>query len=522
MPRQIKKGSTDVSLYFFIQDSSDGSPETGITITDLDLQYVRFGVAPSAKVDATALVATDSAHGDNKAIEIDGTDQPGLYRVDWPDAAFATGVNGVVLTVKGTGFHPAHMEIELVDYDPYDSVRAGLTALPNAVPGAAGGLLKTDLGRDYDTDLKSAAFAGGMVWVDSAGTASTSWPYGTAPFPTDTIARGKTIADANALTQLRVKGNHTLAAAMEGYNFIGGLYLDTTEIVNLGGYSVEHSSFRDLVVMGICGNAALISDQTTYTNCYLFSVTNIHGWVNDGRIEGTCSIRDTGYATLANVLFGSGVACTLTLQAPTQCDIENMSGELTLSGMDGGVCTVSMARGSVLTIDNTCTAGVLTITGAGIVTDNSNGTTVTIKVNEADVVQINSSTTVVTNLEDDYDGTGYAKANSTIGTTTTNTDMRGTDGANTTVPDAAGTAATLHGVTDGKIDALPTAAAIATAVMAKVVDGTIDVTEALTILVAVLAGDMAKSSNTYTYADQSGVTKVTEVLSDDAAARTIA
>ncbi len=30
--------------------------------------------------------------------------------------------------------------------------------------------------------------------------------------------------------------------------------------------------------------------------------------------------------------------------------------------------------------------------------------------------------------------------------------MRGTDGANTTVPDAAGTAATLHGVTDGKVD----------------------------------------------------------------------
>lgn len=30
--------------------------------------------------------------------------------------------------------------------------------------------------------------------------------------------------------------------------------------------------------------------------------------------------------------------------------------------------------------------------------------------------------------------------------------MRGTDSANTTVPDAAGTAATLHGVTDGKID----------------------------------------------------------------------
>jgi len=32
--------------------------------------------------------------------------------------------------------------------------------------------------------------------------------------------------------------------------------------------------------------------------------------------------------------------------------------------------------------------------------------------------------------------------------------MRGTDGANTTVPDVAGTAATLHGTTDGKVDAV--------------------------------------------------------------------
>jgi hypothetical protein len=48
---------------------------------------------------------------------------------------------------------------------------------------------------------------------------------------------------------------------------------------------------------------------------------------------------------------------------------------------------------------------------------------------EVDVIQISSSSTAANNLEDDYDGTGYAKANSTIGTCTTNTDMVGTAGA---------------------------------------------------------------------------------------------
>lgn len=81
-----------------------------------------------------------------------------------------------------------------------------------------------------------------------------------------------------------------------------------------------------------------------------------------------------------------------------------------------------------------------------------------------------------------------------------------------------------HSTTDALVSGLndPTSAAIATAVMAKVVDETLDVTEALKIIVAVLAGDMAKSSNTYTYDEQDGSVKLTEVVSASAVARTIA
>lgn len=49
--------------------------------------------------------------------------------------------------------------------------------------------------------------------------------------------------------------------------------------------------------------------------------------------------------------------------------------------------------------------------------------------NEVNVTQISGDSTAADNLELDYDGTGYAKANSTIGTCTANTDMRGTDSA---------------------------------------------------------------------------------------------
>ena len=109
----IKAGATDVTTYFALRLTADGKAATGLTITDFDLQYVRSGVAPVAKVDATALAATDSAHADNKAFEIDATDQPGVYRVDWPDAAFGTGVREVLLTVKVATAFTEHLRVEL-------------------------------------------------------------------------------------------------------------------------------------------------------------------------------------------------------------------------------------------------------------------------------------------------------------------------------------------------------------------------------------------------------------------------
>lgn len=109
----VAAGSTDVTTYFVLRLAADGTELTGATITDMDLQYVRSGAAPSAKVDATALDAANSAHADNKAIEIDGTDQPGLYRVDWPDAAFAAGVDEVILTVKYPTAFTEHLRVEL-------------------------------------------------------------------------------------------------------------------------------------------------------------------------------------------------------------------------------------------------------------------------------------------------------------------------------------------------------------------------------------------------------------------------
>ena len=168
----VAPGSTDVTTYFALRLTASGLDATALTITGIDLQYTRSGAAPSAKVDATALAATDSAHGDNQAIEIDATDQPGLYRVDWPDAAFAAGVREVILTVKVATAFTEHMRVELIDTpltaagirSAVGLATANLDTQLDALPTNAE--LATALGTADDAVLAAIASSSGGVFME--------------------------------------------------------------------------------------------------------------------------------------------------------------------------------------------------------------------------------------------------------------------------------------------------------------------------------------------------------------------
>jgi len=115
---RVRPNATDVTTYFKLVDPATGDEEVDLVITDLDISYVR-DLAVAVKADLTALAgATDAdravaAHADNKGTQIDSTNTPGLYRIDWPDAAFATGVAKVQLVVAGAAIDTAMMEVEI-------------------------------------------------------------------------------------------------------------------------------------------------------------------------------------------------------------------------------------------------------------------------------------------------------------------------------------------------------------------------------------------------------------------------
>src|SRR5574343_1768324 len=152
--RSIKKGSTDQSVVVRIIDSTDGTPETSVVYntSGIDLWYRREGATRTSITEAT-LSALNDAHSDGGVLHIGD----GYYRLDLPDAAVASsaGVNGVMVGGTVTGMIVIGCYVPLVDHDPYDGVRLGLTALPNAAADAAGGLPISDAG-GLDLDAKLA------------------------------------------------------------------------------------------------------------------------------------------------------------------------------------------------------------------------------------------------------------------------------------------------------------------------------------------------------------------------------
>lgn len=149
----VEKGATDVSLLVKIRDSS-GTDESGLTglaynSTGLTAYYARPGAAAVAITLATLALVT-TAHTDGGFIEIDATNMPGVYRLDLPDACFATGVRSCVVTLKGaTNMGQVDLEIDLqsaldVGTDNRVLVSANTHSSGQTIAGIAGTLNQLD------------------------------------------------------------------------------------------------------------------------------------------------------------------------------------------------------------------------------------------------------------------------------------------------------------------------------------------------------------------------------------------
>jgi hypothetical protein len=172
----VKAGSTSRLEHVFILDSTSatGAGKTALTNASVTAFYFRPGDTTTTGRSITLAAGTLGTWSSGGFIQVNATDMPGLYEIGIPNAIFAAGVNHAVVMIKGTGIAPVLLEYELVAYDPLDTVRLGLTALPNAVAGAVGGLPTGDAsGRVTVADKTGYSLA--TAPLDATQTAAAVW-----------------------------------------------------------------------------------------------------------------------------------------------------------------------------------------------------------------------------------------------------------------------------------------------------------------------------------------------------------
>jgi len=121
----IKNDENSITTYFVLRDTS-GDPCTALTITNLKMHYQEYQLAQVVDQAVTALAAANSAWDDFKAFHCGN----GVYRVDWPDAAFDAGIGKpVTLIVTVPTYDVITTYLELVLQPPVN-VHTVLEATP--------------------------------------------------------------------------------------------------------------------------------------------------------------------------------------------------------------------------------------------------------------------------------------------------------------------------------------------------------------------------------------------------------
>lgn len=151
-----KRGQGSIVLRVKIRNSSvsTGAGLTGLTsastgliistIADNEASATVYTVAGST-IESITTLGTYAAPTATKCRfkEVDSTNHKGVYEIQIADARFAvSNAKSLLVSVSGaTNAAECDALIPLQDVDPYDSVRAGLTAIPNVASGSAGGLI---------------------------------------------------------------------------------------------------------------------------------------------------------------------------------------------------------------------------------------------------------------------------------------------------------------------------------------------------------------------------------------------
>tara|TARA_R110000772_G_scaffold51809_6_gene118884 strand:+ start:2316 stop:4838 length:2523 start_codon:yes stop_codon:yes gene_type:complete len=162
----IRAGNIDNTIYVRLRDSTTGLAKTGLVFNSTGA-VCRYVLPRAASLGITLVtVAVAAAHTDGGFIEVDATNNKGLYRLDLPDAAVASGnystisieFDGVIeesitiplknsvdlISILGTALTetPGYLAAGFKKFFDVETPTGSLNSLPEFLPGDNGGLFR--------------------------------------------------------------------------------------------------------------------------------------------------------------------------------------------------------------------------------------------------------------------------------------------------------------------------------------------------------------------------------------------
>lgn len=213
---EILKDSTSHSPFFELVDSTTGLPKTAIVYTDVTASYCRSRGARVAITPAT-LASASAAYSSGGFILVDDANQPGVYRFDVPNAAFATGVEEVVVTVKATGCRTVSRSFTLTDISMQTAkvpatIATGDIADIDATRAAKIDNLDATISSRGTSTLTQTQVTGGAYALNSSSFAFNSAMDFTTAQKAATLARVTLVDTTTTNTDMRGTDNAALAA----------------------------------------------------------------------------------------------------------------------------------------------------------------------------------------------------------------------------------------------------------------------------------------------------------------------
>jgi hypothetical protein len=284
----------------------------------------------------------------------------------------------------------------------------------------------------------TSGYENGSLWLDTnaSNTNTVVGVDGTATNPVSTIAAIVTLAAATGLRKVTVAPGSSFTMASTFTNFI---FLGENWTLALGGQDIPGTHIHGADVSGVCTGAT----EPSFEQCHFGNVTLPPCHLSQCGFEGTITLGLAGtfffddcHSAIAGVsspVLDYGAALNA-----SSVNMRRYSGGVEIRNMGAGTGSYNMSLegfGQLIINANCSATSTVAIRGHFTITDNAGGA-VTFS-NEA---MFDHNTTIDDILADVTGLNGDA--------------MRGTDGANTTVPDAAGVAAGLHTTTDALISGL--------------------------------------------------------------------